>query len=60
MTKEHTYQESNDDYSWYGDDDPCFDCNRDCDGWDAQFCCSHCTWIYEGDPPCDRCDPMDL
>ena len=39
---------------------PCVDCDRDCDGWEMQYCCAYCMWVYEDDPPCDRCDPMDL
>ena len=68
MTKEHTYQESNSgdyywyegDYYWCDDDDPCLTCDRDCDGLDMQFCCTRCTWMFEGDTPCDSCDLMDL
>lgn len=42
----------------YTDDSPCESCGRDCDGWDASFCCSLCEWLGGGD--CDDCNPMDI
>lgn len=44
------------------DEKPCNDCDKSefCDGWEARFCCELCNWIYEGNTPCDDCDPMDL
>lgn len=44
------------------DDCPCNDCGMSemCDGWEAQFCCTRCMWQFDGDPPCEDCDPMDI
>ena len=46
----------------YLDDYPCNNCpSADyCDGWEAQFCCTLCHYNYDGDTPCDDCDPMDI
>lgn len=45
---------------WYKewDEDPCVTCERDCDGWEMQFCCTLCRHL--GLDNCDNCDPMDL
>lgn len=43
---------------YYDDDCPCDNCERECDGWEAAFCCKLCEWHGGGD--CDHCDPMDL
>lgn len=42
------------------DNCPCNDCDRECDGWDAQFCCTRCAWAFDGQTPCEDCDPMDI
>lgn len=44
----------------YDDDYPCNDCSQEdyCDGWEAQFCCSLCSWY--GYEHCDDCNPMDI
>ena len=41
---------------------PCSACYMadSCDGWEARFCCTRCEYDYDGDPPCDDCDPGDL
>ena len=46
----------------YLDDYPCNDCPSAyyCDSWEAQFCCTLCRYNYDGDTPCDDCDPMDI
>ena len=45
-------------YEDYYDDCPCNDCESECDGWDAMFCCALCA--YEGRNFCEECDPMDI
>lgn len=44
------------------EDYPCKDCDYDCDGWDAMYCCTLCRWDNGGEEPdyCDTCDPMDI
>lgn len=44
------------------DDYPCNDCaNKDyCDCWEAEFCCTLCSYLYNGNTPCDECNPMDI
>ena len=44
------------------DDCPCNDCGmwEMCDGWEAQFCCTRCAWMFDGNTPCDICDQMDI
>lgn len=45
------------------DNYPCDDCSMrdDCDGWDAQFCCELCQYLYEDDElPCDTCNKEDI
>lgn len=42
------------------DEYPCDACDYNCDGWDAQFCCTLCMYLYGDDTPCDTCDPMDI
>lgn len=37
---------------------PCEECLRDCDEWDAQFCCVLCA--YMGADDCENCDPDDI
>lgn len=44
----------------YLTDEPCEDCDRDCDMWEMQFCCTRCAWIYGDDTPCEMCDFMDI
>ena len=41
---------------------PCDTCSsRDsCDGWEAKFCCELCNYLYDGNPDCEDCDPMDI
>jgi hypothetical protein len=39
---------------------PCDNCDMPCDGWEAQFCCTRCHWLFGEDTPCDDCDPMDI
>lgn len=43
---------------------PCNSCpsSDTCDGWEAQFCCTLCHYLYDDEdgPPCDTCDPMDI
>lgn len=41
---------------------PCDDCGSkdDCDHWETVFCCTLCNYNYDGDPPCENCDPMDI
>lgn len=41
---------------------PCNNCGQsdNCDGWEAQYCCTLCNYNYHGDTPCDMCDPMDI
>lgn len=43
-------------------DCPCDDCGeRDmCDGWEAQFCCTRCQWMFGELTPCDDCNPADI
>lgn len=43
------------------DPSPCDGCVGwdHCDGWEAQFCCRLCYWMY-GDPNCEDCDPWDI
>ena len=43
------------------DDYPCNTCasKDNCDGWDAQFCCTLC-YYYSDEPDCESCDPMDI
>lgn len=44
-----------------GDHCPCDDCDFECDGWDARYCCILCEWQYgKGNTPCEDCDPMDI
>ena len=44
------------------DDYPCDSCamKNNCDGWDAQFCCKLCMYLYDGEPNCDDCNPEDI
>ena len=44
------------------DEYPCNNCpTKDyCDGWDAQFCCTLCMYLYEDDTPCDTCNSEDI
>lgn len=40
---------------------PCDECERDCDNWEAQYCCDLCRWQYgDNEPPCDECDPWEI
>ena len=43
-------------------DHPCDNCSQKetCDGWEAAYCCTLCMYEYDGDPPCEYCDPMDI
>lgn len=52
------FADGDDDGGIYIDDDPCSTCSKDCDGWDAQYCCIRCRWFGQDD--CDNCDPMDI
>ena len=44
------------------DEYPCDACDYkdSCDGWDAQFCCTLCMYLYGDNTPCNTCDPMDI
>ena len=44
------------------DEYPCDNCSIKewCDGWEAQFCCQLCMYLYDGEPNCKDCDPMDI
>ena len=43
------------------EDCPCDTCDRDCDPWEAQYCCDLCHWQYgDIEPPCDDCDPYNI
>ena len=46
----------------YEEVNPCDECTQYdyCDSWEAQFCCTRFKYIYDGDTPCDNCDPMDI
>lgn len=39
-------------------DYPCDNCDMNCDGWDAQFCCTLCEYL--GGRDCEDCDPWDI
>lgn len=40
---------------------PCDNCEKSCDSWEAQYCCTLCQWYYgDAEPPCDECDPRDI
>lgn len=41
---------------------PCDDCDmkHNCDGWDAQFCCTLCMYLYGDETPCDTCNSEDI
>lgn len=53
-----------DDKSYENDPDyPCQYCDRDCDTWEARYCCTLCEWLCGGVPPesyCDDCNPEDI
>lgn len=40
-------------------DYPCDNCDRECDGWDMQYCCTLCFYNNEH-PDCENCDPWDI
>lgn len=43
------------------EDCPCDTCDRDCDPWEAQYCCDLCHWQYgDIEPSCDDCDPYNI
>lgn len=42
----------------YDEPCPCDDCDRNCDSWEASYCCELCEWLGGGD--CDNCDPMNI
>ena len=42
-------------------DCPCDTCDRNCDPWEAQYCCDLCHWQYgDTEPSCDDCDPYNI
>lgn len=43
------------------DPTPCDSCpdKDNCDGWEAQFCCTLCRFQNEY-PDCENCDPWDI
>lgn len=44
----------------FDDEYPCESCvnKDDCDGWEAQYCCTLC--VYLGADDCEHCDPNDI
>ena len=42
-------------------DEECLEdeCQMECDGWDARYCCTLCMW-YDDEPDCSNCNPMDV
>lgn len=39
-------------------EEPCKKCGRECDHWDAMYCCTLCRWL--GADHCDSCDYIDI
>ena len=35
---------------------PCTNCTKLCGGRARRYCCDWCKWIYDYNPPCDKCE----
>lgn len=38
---------------------PCDSCDKNCDAWEATYCCELCRWLGS-DYDCDNCDSFNI
>ena len=46
---------------YYDDNEPCpcDSCDKNCDAWEATYCCELCPWLGNN-LDCENCDPSNI